>query len=510
MTSEGLAAVSQTTAESKPGAVVFVHGIFGGPETWSALETELKKDPYVQRFFEPLLFTYPSPKVLFNPLKRIPDFKAVASELSTTLRQGERFKNRSCLLLVGHSQGGLIIQRMLVDAVRDGRANEELARIRGVVLFATPNAGSELFLSARRTVGPFWRNPQERTLRPFNEEIAEIHAFLLERVVYAQRATVNSRPIRFDVYTGASDGVVPAHSARGMFPHTGTLPGDHSSIVEPSGPKALVVLALTEACHRVFNAVEPDTTVFRTEILDPDNTADVQAAETLFGENFGTSQNVTAKDFRHWLKEYEVTFGLPMRVIVARVNEDIQGVLMFHESLADDLIVIDYVACRAESGVSNLLFRKLLGQLRARAKSTGISSVVFEIEDPSTREGTDADRARARLRKFEAFDARTIGGLDYLAPDMQAFGAAQEESYLLMHVSSGLQPATLRRARVQAIVRFLYTTWYSNWFSLRFSGREPELRTYVEGLYERVAGDGAKLPERCPLTGGSLRAGSVR
>jgi hypothetical protein len=120
---------------------------------------------------------------------------------------------------------------------------------------------------------------------------------------------------------------------------------------------------------------------------------------------------------------------------------------------------------------------------------------------PTTREGADADRARARLRKFEAFGARTIGSLSYLAPDMQEFGAAQEEGYLLMHVSSGVQPAALRRARVQKIVRFLYTTWYSNWFSRRFSGREAELRTYVEGLYERVAGDAAKLPEIFPLEG---------
>jgi pimeloyl-ACP methyl ester carboxylesterase len=510
MAGEGLAAVSRTTAESKPGAVVFVHGIFGGAETWSALATELMKDPYVQRFFEPQLFTYASPWVLFNPLKRIPDFKDVANELATALKQDERFKYRSCLLLVGHSQGGLIIQRMLVDAVRNGRANEDLARIRGVVLFATPNAGSELFLSARRTLGPFWLNPQERNLRPFNEEIAEIHAFLLERVIYAQRATANSRPIRFDVYTGASDGVVPAHSARGMFPHTGTLAGDHSSIVQPTAPDAVVVLALRQACHRAFNAAEPDTSVFRTEILDPDITADVQAAEAILADNFDASQNVTAKDFRYWLKEYEVTFGFPMRVIVARVNEDIEGALMFHESVADDLIVIDYVASRKESGVSGLLFGKLVEQVRARAKSTGISSVIFEIEDPSTREGADADRARARLRKFEALGARTIGGLNYVAPDMQDFGTAKEESYLLMHVSSGLQPATLRRTRVQAIVRFLYMTWYGNWFSRRFAGREAELRNYVGGLYERVAGDGAKLPELCPLTGRPLKAGSGR
>jgi pimeloyl-ACP methyl ester carboxylesterase len=485
---------------AKPGAIVFVHGIFGGAETWSALISQLGKDRYIERFFDLELFTYPSPKVLVNPLKRIPDFGHVAHELGTVLRLDERFNGRSCIVLVGHSQGGLIIQRMLVDAVRAGRANEDLGRIRGVVLFATPNGGSELFLSARRAIGPFWVHPQERTLRPFNEQIADIHATLLERVVYAQRATTTSRPIRFDVYTGDSDGVVPAHSARGLFPHTGTLSGDHSSIVRPKEPKDVVVRVLVEACQRAFNTLEPDTTVLRTEILDPHAIEDVLAAEALFGENFGASQNVTAEDFRYWLLKYEETFGLPLRVILARVNDRIQGVLMYHESLADGLIVVDYVACRTEVGVPNLLFSKLVGQVRARAASDGIPSVVFEIEDPSARQGEAAARALARLRKFEALGARTIDDLRYLAPDMQDFGVGQgEEGYLLMHVSSGLQPPNLRRARVQKIVRFLYMTWYSNWFSKRFAGREEELRTYVEGLYTRVAGDATKLPEVFPL-----------
>jgi pimeloyl-ACP methyl ester carboxylesterase len=194
---------------TKPGAVVFVHGIFGGAKTWSALLPRLKKNSYLDRFFDLELYNYPSPWAVFNPLKRIPDLGHVARGLITALRQDDRFKSRSCLVLVGHSQGGLIIQRMLVDTVRAGRADEDLARIRGVVLLATPNTGSELFLSARYAVEGLWRHPQEKSLRPFNEEIADIHAELLKRVVYAQHASSTSRPIRFDVYTGLEDGVAP-------------------------------------------------------------------------------------------------------------------------------------------------------------------------------------------------------------------------------------------------------------------------------------------------------------
>ena len=281
-----------------------------------------------------------------------------------------------------------------------------------------------------------------------------------------------------------------------MFPQTGTLPGDHFSIVRPTKTDDLVVRALCDACHR-STALEPDAMVLTTQILDPRKRADVEAAETLLGENFLSSQNVSADDFRFWLAHYEETFGLPLRVIVARRDDRIDGLLMFHESAAESLIVIDYIACR-QSPVQSLLFRKLLDQLRARATSVGIRSVVFEMEDPATAD--DPTRARARLRKFEALGARIIGNLGYLAPDMDEFGAFGEESpYLLMHIFNGLGSPTLSRARVQKIVRFLYTVWYSNWFSRRFVERETDLKTYVEALYARVAGGTGTLPDKCPL-----------
>jgi hypothetical protein len=91
---------------------------------------------------------------------------------------------------------------------------------------------------------------------------------------------------------------------------------------------------------------------------------------------------------------------------------------------------------------------------------------------------------------------------------MDHFGAAGEGAYFLMHVCKGRQPDKLRRDRVQQIVRFLYTVWYRNWFSRHFDGREAELQAYVLGLYERVAGAGARLPEYCPLEGG--RRGEIR
>ena len=114
---------------TKPGAAVFVHGILGSAATWSTLFPHLQNDPFLKRFFDLETFEYASPVFSFNPLKRIPDFGDVASRLAMALRQDNKFKDRSCLVLIGHSQGGLIIQRLLVDAVRAGRADQDLAPV---------------------------------------------------------------------------------------------------------------------------------------------------------------------------------------------------------------------------------------------------------------------------------------------------------------------------------------------------------------------------------------------
>ncbi len=127
-----------------------------------------------------------------------------------------------------------------------------------------------------------------------------------------------------------------------------------------------------------------------------------------------------------------------MRVMPAREDERIIGVLMFHESVADSLIIIDYVACTTDVRVEGIALRKLIGQVRARAASIGIESVVFELEDPSALKAPDVDRARARVRKFQAFGGRTITGVRYLAPDMDNFGGGTETPLLLMYVAHGV------------------------------------------------------------------------
>lgn len=198
-------------------------------------------------------FQYATPAVSLNPLRRIPNLNDVADSLDTYLTHDLAGHQR--LALVGHSQGGLVVQRLLARMIAGGRGRE-LTRIRRVVLFACPNRGSDLALSLRRRA-TCWRHPQERELRPLAEAINETHRTVLNQVIHARSVSVSSCPIRIIAYAGESDGVVTATSARSVFPEVGELPGDHFSIIRPDSRAHRSYVALRKHLQEFPSDPEP-------------------------------------------------------------------------------------------------------------------------------------------------------------------------------------------------------------------------------------------------------------
>ncbi|GID27765.1 esterase/lipase family protein [Paractinoplanes brasiliensis] len=207
--------------------VVFIHGILSSADTWSPFLSLIERDADLS-FVAPSTFSYPSPPLSLSPLRRIPDINDIADSLRTYLTH-ERADDTG-LVLVAHSQGGLVVQRMLARTLADGRG-PELARIRRIVLFACPNSGSELLLLLRR--GLLRWHPQERDLRPLNRDITEAHRIVLNQVIHATTVSESTCPIRITAYAGDSDGVVTPVSAKSVFPEVGVLPGDHFTIIKP-------------------------------------------------------------------------------------------------------------------------------------------------------------------------------------------------------------------------------------------------------------------------------------
>ncbi|MFE8991085.1 esterase/lipase family protein [Streptomyces collinus] len=207
--------------------VVLVHGIRSDAKVWKPLEKLIAEDTELG-FVRTLPFEYATGVKRFHPLRIFPSIDTVADSLKEFLATEAGDFDR--LMLVTHSQGGLVAQRYLARMLADG-SGRELARIRRMVLLACPNNGSELLLSLRRNaLGS--RHSQESDLRPINDQVTGTLRTVLRDVVHATTVSERTCPIDIKVYAGESDGVVPAASAQSVFPDSAALPGDHSSIVK--------------------------------------------------------------------------------------------------------------------------------------------------------------------------------------------------------------------------------------------------------------------------------------
>ncbi|WP_435205058.1 effector-associated domain 2-containing protein [Micromonospora sp. bgisy143] len=218
--------------------VIFVHGFLSSAATWSPLLRLIETDADLG-FLDLHPFEYPSPPISLNPLRRIPDINDIADSLRTYLAQIG--SGHSGIVLVTHSQGGLVVQRMLARTLAVG-CGPELARIRRIVLFACPNSGSDLALLLRR--GGLWRHPQERELRPLDQAISDAHRIVVNQIIHATTVTPATCPISVVAYAGDRDGVVTPVSARSVFPEVGVLPGDHFSIIKPDSHEHRTYVAL--------------------------------------------------------------------------------------------------------------------------------------------------------------------------------------------------------------------------------------------------------------------------
>ncbi|WP_405615717.1 alpha/beta fold hydrolase [Streptomyces sp. NBC_01511] len=213
-------------------AAVFVHGFASKAKTWRSFDERISEDDEL-RSVDVLHLEYSThlPRSFFwRPDRRLPTLSTIADVLQTFLET--EAANYRRLVLVCHSMGGLVVQRYLQRMLNQGRG-AELERIRRVVLFATPNAGSDF---ARKMRGDLLgsRHPQERDLRTLNEEIRDTHAAVIRDVINARSVGERTCPIPFSVYAGAEDNIVPRASAQGSFPEVGALPGDHFSIIKPA------------------------------------------------------------------------------------------------------------------------------------------------------------------------------------------------------------------------------------------------------------------------------------
>jgi pimeloyl-ACP methyl ester carboxylesterase len=247
--------------------LIFVHGFGSSAECWTPLISLLKKNEQITNQYDWECFAYPTAWFSFNPLRRIPSIKEIARSLQEFL-DSERFYGRE-LTLVGHSQGGLVIQSYLADMLAAGHG-EKLSALRQVILIATPNRGSTLLSPLRKLLSFITFNPQEHSLRVLNAEIAEIGEVIRKRVVGAKEGSAYAWPIPVHCFYGLQDGIVLEASARGSFDTVTPLDGDHFTILQPRDTsdnryREFVEALLEPTGHASVFEVDRYTTTIRVE-----------------------------------------------------------------------------------------------------------------------------------------------------------------------------------------------------------------------------------------------------
>lgn len=215
--------------EKKDSAVVFLHGFTGSrDDTWDRFPGLLGTAIGNWDIFTVGYATTMLPDIV-GIWSADPDLPILSTMLCTQL-QVPPFQNYRSLALIGHSMGGLIVQRALVQ-------DPQLAqRVKHVLLYGTPSGG----LYKAKWIH-FWK----RQLK----NMAAGSSFIMElRTKWKSLYGVQS-PFKLLVIAGASDQFVPPASSLEPFDAQlqRVVMGDHLSIVKPndSGSPSLVLAAAT-------------------------------------------------------------------------------------------------------------------------------------------------------------------------------------------------------------------------------------------------------------------------
>jgi pimeloyl-ACP methyl ester carboxylesterase len=466
--------------------LVFVHGFVSGSEALRQLWNQLAHRPGISASVSPEFFSYESPGFELNPTRQIPALQSLGESLATFLETRPSTQRANPTVLVGHSQGGLVIQAMAAHYLRSGTAMR-LSQIAHCVFIATPTNGSAFLLKTRGLLNLIFGtwNRQEKTLEPLDEFIGELHRTIAEGIVYAETASERSRPIPVTAIYGTEDAIVQPQSAKWIFRHTHAVSGDHFTVIEPTAPDASLCTIIDEVIERARGHLPSDASLIQTVAIQATDKALLQESLALHNSEFTPSQAVRKDDAEYWLSHYERQFGTRLHMIAGQVDRACRAFLMFHQDVQRNIAVVDYLVSLGKDDLDRVVTKKLEQRLRAILEESGVQYIVFEVARPQ--EGEGGKRDRARIRRFEQSGARVIPQLAYTAPSMAgSFDESGEEASLLMVASAGALLPTIAWSKVRELVEYIYKTWYRNWFSHREAENPERLESYLTRLADRV------------------------
>ncbi len=207
--------------QKQPRAILLIHG-FGGEShaTFGMMPAFLAGNPVLYDW-DIHCFGYPTALKpdLTGVWSADPDLTTLSGLLSTSLVQ-LTFKRYRQLALIGHSMGGLIIQRALLDG-------GFLSRVSHVVLFGTPSNGLK-----KSGLGKLFK----RQVRDMQRDGPFINLLRSD-----WKAKIGTKPpFAFRVVAGVRDEFVPRESSVDVFSpdYRSFINGNHLEIVKPDLPSS--------------------------------------------------------------------------------------------------------------------------------------------------------------------------------------------------------------------------------------------------------------------------------
>lgn len=210
-------------------AVLFIHGLGGGKDTWGNFESFVKLDNEIE--YEPFFYVYPTKAVRIPLLqKKYGKIQSLSKGLKTYI--DHRLDEYGEIALVGHSLGGLVIRQYLLDE----KISSSPSKIKKVIFYAVPQEGS------------FWAKIS--SFFSFNhkqvEQLTNKSEFL-DTLNDQWGSSGIANDFEFKIVLALEDGAVSPESAKSNFrslniehiPNT-----DHRSVVKPQTIEDLSFLIL--------------------------------------------------------------------------------------------------------------------------------------------------------------------------------------------------------------------------------------------------------------------------
>jgi len=220
----------------KKKAVLFVHGLNGSRTTWGNFKEFIEND--VSLDYKVFYYEYPSSLFRIIPIlqDKYASPRALAGGLKTYI--DTVLSDYDEIVLVGHSLGGVLIKKYLVDSKISEKSNRNpLARkIRKVMFYAVPQEGSGL-ANASSVIS--FGHGHLKQLGKNSEFLDTLND------TWAISQVENDYEIRLVIAT--EDAIVSEYSAKANFRHAAIefIPGKgHKSISKPNGPHDLSYLIL--------------------------------------------------------------------------------------------------------------------------------------------------------------------------------------------------------------------------------------------------------------------------